>query len=100
MADSAEATSVSLSSSSTAAQPPAAAATTTTTTTENKRWADMADEDTSSTLENLAIDETKKVNNRFLDEPEDSNIKAVRDFEFLFFFSINVSILGFRVFSF
>ncbi|GLT58961.1 hypothetical protein SLA2020_318140 [Shorea laevis] len=58
-----------------------------------KRWADEADEETpeepsaSSTsedkgaeelgVENLAIDEEKKKINKFLDEPEDSNIKAV-----------------------
>lgn len=53
------------------------------------RWADMEDEaseepSTSSEdkgapelgVENLKIDESKKIN-KFLDEPEDSNIKAV-----------------------
>ncbi|XP_062110323.1 DEAD-box ATP-dependent RNA helicase 38-like [Humulus lupulus] len=76
----------------------AAAATTTTAATiaqpptvtkspvkETKRWADMEDEESnnpesSSTseinIDNLKIDEDKKIN-KFLDEPEDSNIKAV-----------------------
>ncbi|EXB93970.1 DEAD-box ATP-dependent RNA helicase 38 [Morus notabilis] len=55
--------------------------------TESKRWGDIVDDDAEDpttesgspsevNLEGLKIDESKKIN-RFLDEPEDSNIKAV-----------------------
>uniref|UniRef100_A0A803PNJ8 RNA helicase n=1 Tax=Cannabis sativa TaxID=3483 RepID=A0A803PNJ8_CANSA len=66
----------------TIAQPPAV---TKTPVKETKRWADMEDEESKNTLsasssevniDNLKIDEEKKINS-FLDEAEDSNIKAV-----------------------
>lgn len=80
-----------------------------------KRWADEADEETpkepsaSSTsedkgaeelgVENLAIDEEKKKINKFLDEPEDSNIKAVCLFVCLFLFFFFFLCLRSEVFS-
>lgn len=99
--------------STTAADADAATATATaaSTTTETKppvtqptRWGDIEDDapeepnpESSSTselnLETLKIDETKKIN-KFLDEPEDSNIKAVS------LSSLNFEKSGFRVFLF
>ncbi|POO01838.1 DEAD-box ATP-dependent RNA helicase [Trema orientale] len=67
-----------------AAEPPAA---TKSPASETKRWADIEDEESSNNaeapstselnVENLKIDEDKKIVSKFLDEPEDSNIKAV-----------------------
>lgn len=62
-----------------------------------KRWGDEEDDPVEESavssssaelnVENLKIDENKKIN-KFLDDPEDSNIKAVRSLSLL---SISVS---------
>ncbi|PON56147.1 DEAD-box ATP-dependent RNA helicase [Parasponia andersonii] len=85
-----EASSATSASSTTTTTPTVAAeapAATKSPASESRRWADIEDEESSNNaeatstsefnVENLKIDEDKKIISKFLDEPEDSNIKAV-----------------------